>query len=295
MRCYVQLLTCVSVTSIILQADGTPSAGYAAVNFATHNAKRAQQRHWSSFKNLWLHVGSHADPIISADPDTLTIAVEPDPFTAARIPFHPRVQVLVSAFGNSSSVAEFHTYHEGLSSSLGTATPAMRDLFTYLDGEFADFALLVPVLPLATLLRFLAQKTHIQLLLTDMQGMDFSAVSSAALELPEVFSSIDAMSFEADCRGKSSYNGLANSIENEWIPFMSSTGNFVVLSHGVSPSGMPSLDCSSIGETDMFWQNTRATVPFQSLRTLTGKGVGAIAPQGGVLVGPNGNLVLNQY
>jgi len=248
----------------------------AYINF--NAATRRVQRPWHEFKRVWLHVGSHADPLISVDPDTVTIAVEPDAFVAASIPPHPQLHVLIAAVGNVSAVAPFHVYNKGLSSSLGTATPRMVDVFTNEGGGRAvpDASFLVPVLPLADLLRYVEHTVRlpVQLMLTDMQGMDFSAVTSAAAAVPALFSAIQNLITEASCgRLSPSYTGLHNHVDYDWIPFMRAHGGYYIKPHrAVGSSGHPQLMCTYIGESDLYWQAVTAPVGLADLRRVSRNG-----------------------
>lgn len=246
--------------------DAGSAAAYANFNAAA----RSVPRPWHEFRRVWLHVGSHADPLISVDADTVTIAVEPDAYVAARIPPHPQLHVLVAAVGNVSSVATFHVYNKGLSSSLGTAAERMVEVFAAEGGGGAGASFLVPVLPLADLLRFVATEVRlpVQLMLTDMQGMDFSSVTAAAAAVPALFGAVHNLVTEASCGAlPGSYTGLQNHVDHDWIPFMRAHGGFYIKPHrAAGASGLPELMCTRIGETDLYWQNAGAPVGLAALR-----------------------------
>lgn len=243
------------------QMDVGPNGAVAAAAAKRAPAKRTP--FWRRFTKVWIHVGSHVDPVMSADEDTLTIAVEPDPSTAALIPRHPRLTVLVAAVGNASAVAEFHRYNLGLSSSLGVAQEHMLPFF---DGSHKMDGVLVPVVPLEDVLAAVPADMDIQLLVSDMQGMDFHAVSSAPRA---ALARVGYLVAETNCAGahKPSYDGLANDVQAQWWPYMQALGVFQLQPHAFMPDNTPVVVCKTYGETDLVWRNRARPSGFM-LRSL---------------------------
>jgi len=88
-----------------------------------------QQEHMLEFpehiKKLHINIGCNLDPPMPPDDDFSAgvLAVEPVLRTAARIPIHERLYVLVCAIADSPRFQSFHHYNAGgLSSSLSPLT-----------------------------------------------------------------------------------------------------------------------------------------------------------------------------
>lgn len=174
----------------------------------------------STIRRVWLNIGSHIDPPVSPNEDTMTIAVEPVLSIAAKIRPHPRVFVLPCAISDRVGVAPFYAYNDGLSSSLNLANEDAPDLMNWKTKALPDdipAVSLVPVLTLRHLLDAIPRHIEIELIKTDMQGHDLAAIKSAGLAARRA----KFIHHEASCDNRTSYAGApANDAELDWVAYM---------------------------------------------------------------------------
>lgn len=173
-----------------------------------------------TIRRVWLNIGSHIDPPVSPNEDTMTIAVEPVLSIAANITKHPRLLVLPCAISDRVGIAPFYAYNDGLSSSLNLANEAAPDLMGWkskaLPSDIPSVAL-VPVVTLRHLLDAIPRHIEIELIKTDMQGHDLAAIKSAGLAARRA----KFIHHEASCDNRTSYAGAPqNDAELDWIAYM---------------------------------------------------------------------------
>jgi hypothetical protein len=172
-------------------------------------------------KKLMINIGSWKDPPISSDPDTYTIAIEPQLKTAMKIADHPRLFIVTAAVSNVEGLAFMHAYGSwGESSSL---TPANKSEPWGYDWAVAPQGYpafqYVPVLSLRTILESIPESVEITQLKTDMQGQDFAAISHAGKSLRRVQSVLS----EVYCNGFQTYEGVKNDL-SDFQAFMPTVG-----------------------------------------------------------------------
>lgn len=201
-----------------------------------------------TIRRVWLNIGSHIDPPVSPNEDTMTIAVEPVLSIAANITKHPRLLVLPCAISDRVGIAPFYAYNDGLSSSLNLANEAAPDLMGWkskaLPSDIPSVAL-VPVVTLRHLLDAIPRHIEIELIKTDMQGHDLAAIKSAGLAARRA----KFIHHEASCDNKTSYAGAPqNDAELDWIAYMINTLRVYrpIFLHG-------NIICLATGETELDW------------------------------------------
>jgi hypothetical protein len=230
-----------------------------------NNSKQQQERleHMLEFpehiKKLHINIGCNLDPPMPPDDDYSVgvLAVEPVLRTAARIPIHERLFILVCAIADSPRFQSFHHYNAGgLSSSLSPLTNQGEWWKKYTDVDprkgFAarknpDFEeaknvhqhtmSVVSVMSLKMLLHAIPPHIEITGLHTDMQGYDFLAIKSAAKSIHRVKN----LQTEVHIKDKP-YQGVSNDYDTDWVPYMKQMGYNLTKLHGGGK------------EADAFWE-----------------------------------------
>jgi hypothetical protein len=114
------------------------------------------------------------------------IAVEPLLSVIRKIKPHPRLLVIPCAISGFTGFHPFYAYNDGLSSSLSPAREDIPDLANWKSKELPEDMPrlnLVPVLTMKDLLAAIPLDLDIEMIKTDMQGHDLSAIKSAGLSI----------------------------------------------------------------------------------------------------------------
>jgi hypothetical protein len=185
------------------------------------------------------------------------LAVEPVLKTAARIPVHARLFVLVCAIADSPRFQSFNHYNAGgLSSSLAplandrewwkkyTDVDPRKGFSARKNPDFEDAKKvhqhtmsIVPVMPLKMLLNSIPHDIEITELHTDMQGYDFIAIKSAGKSIHRIKKLQTEVHLKAEI-----YAGVNNDFDTDWVPYMKQIGyNMTHLAHAGK-------------EADAFWE-----------------------------------------
>ena len=207
-------------------------------------------------KRIIVNVGSNVAPPVPKSDDIAVIAVEPMLPTAWAIPKHERVYVITAAIAGTAGFANFFSYNvNGESSSL--TEMAQEDKGAPTAWWAADSQRekgyppvnFVPVLTMRMLLDAIPADLEIILLKTDMQGYDFTAVSTAGDALRRV----KQLYSEVNCHGFA-YNPSAplNDFDAVWGNYMA--GMQYILNPRVQ---CPPQPC----ESNALWTRPGATVP----------------------------------
>jgi hypothetical protein len=167
------------------------------------------------------------------------LAVEPVLRTAARIPIHERLFILVCAIADSPRFQSFFHYNAGgLSSSLSqlsnpgewwkkyTDVDPRKGFSARKNPEFEEAKKvhqhtmsIVPVMSLKMLLHSIPAHIEITELHTDMQGYDFLAIKSAAKSIHR----IKKLQTEVHIKDVP-YAGVSNDYDKDWVPYMKHMG-----------------------------------------------------------------------
>lgn len=173
-----------------------------------------------SVKEVVINIGSNHDPIMppaSAGPCARGIAFEP--IVGCIIPEHPQLDVVHAAVSSASGFTSMRVYNTlGQSSSL--AEPASKQFWNENRARGDGRLVLVPVVAMTSILDAVPQNTSISLLMTDMQGYDFEAVSSAGGLLK---ARVKHLITEVWLDDVYSYNAN-NDLCRDWLPFMTELG-----------------------------------------------------------------------
>lgn len=174
-------------------------------------------------KRVWLNIGSWRDPPVSPNEDTVTIAVEPLLSVIKDIRPHPRLLIIPCAISGFTGFHPFYAYNDGLSSSLSPAREDIPDIANWKTKALPDAmprVSLVPVLTLRDLFAAIPLELDIEMIKTDMQGHDLSALKSAGLSLRRA----RYIHHEAACDNRTAYEGAPpNDIEADHMPYFFET------------------------------------------------------------------------
>ena len=168
-----------------------------------------------STKNVFINVGSNFDPIMPDEklgPCAHTIAVEP--VVANQIKPHPQLSVIPAAVANNPGVMSMKVMNwNGVSSSLVDVRsdyPALK----------SNKYTVVPVITLSSLLNSIPSTAKISVLMTDIQGLDFTAIKEAAEVIKEKVTHLKTEVWKNDEYTYDAKNDLCR----DWIPFMEELG-----------------------------------------------------------------------
>jgi hypothetical protein len=167
--------------------------------------------------HIIMNIGSNVDPIIprlTDDPCTVSIAFEP--IVSHLIPKHPALHVIPAAVtGDDNGWAAMNIYNrKGASSSLSKAS--FEDYWN----KHTELKI-VPTIAFRKILESL-RGYNIDFLLTDMQGHDFTAVSSVGDLLAEV--GVKRIVTEVYKDKVYTYKGVQNDLCENWLPHMTKIG-----------------------------------------------------------------------
>ena len=182
----------------------------------------------STVNSVAINVGSNIDPIILTEeygPCSPTIAVEP--VVGCRIKKHPQINVLHAAVSENFGILSMKMYNKnGRSSSLarpsGNLERGVMDWNKKWKGN--SQVMLVPVIPLSSILYAIPKHTKIQILMTDIQGYDFSAIKAAG---PALLERVTHMVTEVWLDDMHTYD-LQNDLCRDFLPFMTNLGYTLV-------------------------------------------------------------------
>jgi FkbM family methyltransferase len=164
-----------------------------------------------------MNIGSNLTPIVpTPQDDPCTVAIAFEPIVAAQIPPHPALHVVAAAVTPEAGWAAMHVYNRnGLSSSL--TKPSYEGKWNQNGGSLK----VVPTMSLRTILASLQPYT-IDFIKTDMQGHDFSAISSAGDLL--VQQGVKRLMTEVYWGNVVTYQGIHNDFCKDWWPYMTKIG-----------------------------------------------------------------------
>jgi len=171
-----------------------------------------------------LNIGSHVTPIRPPD-DGSTIVIAFEPVVGCRIKPRPRLYVVHAAVAADTSLSTMGVYHANQGSS--SLSPAYGSM---------DFAhqvqpsIIVPVLPMRTVIASIPVESEIWLLKTDMQGWDYAALVGAG----ELLRRVHYIRSECWLANTRPYNGPENDFCLHVLPYLTSQGFELVHMHGNS-------------------------------------------------------------
>jgi hypothetical protein len=162
-------------------------------------------------------IGSNDGPIVprSTD-DPCTVALAFEPIVSDLIPSHPGLHVIPAAVSGQGGWASMFIYNTlGVSSSL--SKPSHEGWWNKGGGSLK----VVPLISFRTVLESL-RKYQIDIIVTDMQGHDFEAVSSVGGLLKEA--GVKRLITEIYTDNVATYEGVNNDLCQDWLPHMTSIG-----------------------------------------------------------------------
>lgn len=164
--------------------------------------------------HVMINIGPNKSPI-EGDEGALVILIEPLPSIVRFLSDSVKsahVLIFQAAISNVSGTAEFHELNEhGMSSSL--ADPVN-------DGFSDGGTITTQVHTLKELLDAIPEEKPITYLKTDMQGFDLTAIKSAG----EGIARVGKIQAEIYADGHSSYQGVENEHDRDWLPYMKQVG-----------------------------------------------------------------------
>ena len=186
----------------------------------THSKDIPKLRLSPSIKNVFINIGSNLDPIMPDEelgPCAHTIAVEP--IVAHRIDPHPQLSVIPAAVADRPGVMSMMKLNrDGVSSSLATVSSIEEAPSHILKGIEN---VIVPVITLSSLLSSIPSTAEISVMMTDIQGLDFTAIKEGAEILKEKVTHLKTEVWKED---KYTYDDTKNDLCRDWIPFMEELG-----------------------------------------------------------------------
>lgn len=171
-------------------------------------------------KSITLDIGTNSNPILplkSAGPCSKVLAFEP--IVPETIPKHPQLVVIPAAVSNENSLSTMNVYNVGgVSSSLGKVN---KDA-AWNSNENRGEPKVVPVLTMLDVLTAIPQDITIDMIDTDMQGFDFTAISSAMEEIKA--RGVKYLKTEVYMNNINyGYQGAKNDLCEEWMYVVKST------------------------------------------------------------------------
>jgi hypothetical protein len=143
------------------------------------------------------------------------VAIAFEPIVGHKIPPHPALHVIHAAVSDVGGLSVMNLYNKnGLSSSLSKASYQAK-------WNRKSNIQIVPTIAFRTVLESL-EHYDIQMIMTDMQGYDFKAVSSVGNYLAQV--GVKRLVTEVYRNNVSTYKGAHNDLCRDWLPHMTSIG-----------------------------------------------------------------------
>ena len=173
---------------------------------------------------LIINIGSNKQPLLPPDDEPSTAAIAVEPIVYCNISqLHPRLFVLPIAIAAGNGLAKMEVHNgDGVSSSL--VKPVDKVLAIMKETGKVAPTRLVPLLAMSTFLQSFPPEAKILFMKTDMQGMDYTALSSAGALVRR----IDYLMTEVYFGGIQTYKGASNDFCRDMLPFMRSIGYQVI-------------------------------------------------------------------
>lgn len=237
--------------SINLRSVETPTEEVAAVVTEEEEEPKPKKGPTLEFppgtKSITLNIGTNSDPILplkSAGPCSKVLAFEP--IVPETIPKHPQLMVIPAAVSNENSLSTMHVYNVGgVSSSLGKVN---KD-GAWNSNENRGEPKVVPVVTMKDVIAAIPKDIVIDMIDTDMQGFDFTAVSSAIEEIKA--RGVKYLKTEVHMNNVNyGYQGAKNDLCEQWMYVYVVKSTFNLLT---------ALKCQLCSTT-----HTRLTISFSS-------------------------------
>lgn len=237
----------------------------------------------SSTKEIFINVGSNLDPIMPAyamGPCAHSIAVEP--IVGCQIMEHRQLSVIHAAVSGIAGVVSMtKNNNNGVSSSLANV---VKEDFWNKDKERGDGKrIIVPVITLTSLLHAIPSTATVSVLMTDMQGFDFTAIRTAGSAVKD---KVSHMINEIWFDDVYTYD-VENDLCRDWLPFMTGLGYVLTrVDKGGEwaadtintrcekqlkdrPTRPSSKENPGLAEGNAFWiRNDAIDIPFPTLTTI---------------------------
>jgi len=188
----------------------------ATVTTSSHTASSPINLNRKNGTHVIINIGSNLDPIVpNPEDDPCTLAIAFEPIVGHLIPDHPALHVVPGAVSSTSGLSAMNIYNlDGRSSSLSKASYNAR-------WNRNSKIKLVQTISLKEVLDALGNY-EIDTILTDMQGHDFTGISSAGVALAE--HNVKRLVTEVSNDNVASYLDSPNDFCLHWLPHMTSVG-----------------------------------------------------------------------
>jgi len=176
-----------------------------------------------SVKTVVINIGSNVDPILPQKEDgPCAISIAFEPIVGHLIKLHPQLYVINAAVSSDHGLAGMRFYNDnGASSSLHL--PAKDDSWNEKRVSTNNGKLsIVPLISMHDVIASISSSIDIKYIRTDMQGHDFSAISSVGSELAE--RGIAYITTEVWLDDVITYQGTKNDLCRDWLPHMKNIG-----------------------------------------------------------------------
>lgn len=178
----------------------------------------------NEIKTVIVNIGSNLDPLLPPEDDPTVAAIAFEPIVSCNISHHPRLYVVPAAVSSEDGMALMNVAHQhGVSSSLYEPTKKVHAMLSANTGV-AETEKIVPMVAMTTFLNSIPERIDILHIKTDMQGHDYSALSSAGALLRRAH----YLETEVYFRGVETYKGAKNDFCRDTFPFMRSIGFEVI-------------------------------------------------------------------
>lgn len=165
-----------------------------------------------------IDLGAHSNPIIPTKDNVKVLAFEPNLDIIKRITPQSYLHIIPSIVSNETSIKILNLYNDGLSSSVYIHS---HDSFWNTDKERGDGRkILVPSISFTEVLLSISNSADIRFLKTDIQGQDFTTLTSAGLLIKR----IPYIKTEVSIGNCATYIGATNDFCRNWLPYMTSIG-----------------------------------------------------------------------
>eukprot|EP00889_Picochlorum_renovo_P005735 jgi/Picre1/32765/NNA_001051.t1 len=167
-----------------------------------------------------INIGSNLDPILPREDDAGTHAIAFEPVVGDLILPHPKLSIISAGVDESPGLATIYQYNDhGVSSSF--SKPAAESFWNN-DPNRDGNPKIVPVVSFRDVLDSIPLEVEISFIKTDMQGLDFKAVSSVGTYLRE--RKVKRLKTEVYLDNVRTYEGVKNDFCLSFLPYMTSIG-----------------------------------------------------------------------
>lgn len=226
------------------------------VNYATLSTPTQLIELPNGTSKVIINIGSNVDPIIPKAGEIHTHSLAFEPVVSHLIPSHIQLSVISAAVGRESGLSTIHVYNEnGVSSSLAKAASSQ---FWKNNPARDRRTMTVPVISFKDILDAIPPSVEIHFIKTDMQGMDFEAITSVGKMLRE--RGVQRLMTKVYLDNVRTYQDVHNDFCRDWLDYMTSLG-YTLFHLGQDPPAEAIRRCEKankekvgLKETDAYWR-----------------------------------------